>query len=80
MKRFFLAVILLLSGIYAAAAQFNGCPPGLCGGSLGLGNVGGGFAGNGAAAAVPGCAVPDGPNGVVDLSKCSNAFYIAVIF
>lgn len=35
----------------------------------------------GAAAAPPvGCAVPTAPDGVVDLSQCSNAFYVAVIF
>lgn len=43
MKRLALATVLLLSGIYAAAAQFNGCPPGLCGKIGGFGNSGGGF-------------------------------------
>lgn len=83
MKRVFLAIILLLSGIYAAAAQFNGCPPGFCNSSGGIGNTGGsggGFSpgGNGGAAPAD-CAVPDAPDGVVDLSKCSNAYYLAVI-
>lgn len=32
------------------------------------------------AVVVPGCASPTAPNGVVDLSLCSNAFYAAVIF
>lgn len=27
-----------------------------------------------------GCSSPTAPNGVVDLSQCSNAFYAAVIF
>lgn len=27
-----------------------------------------------------GCVSPTAPNGVVDLSQCSNAFYVAVIF
>jgi hypothetical protein len=30
--------------------------------------------------AVAGCASPTAPNGAVDLSQCSNAFYVAVIF
>jgi hypothetical protein len=30
-------------------------------------------------AAVPGCASPTAPNGQIDLSQCSNAFYVAVI-
>lgn len=51
MKRLALAIILLLGGIYAAAAQFNGCPPGLCGSSGGFGNSGGGFGPGGSAAA-----------------------------
>ena len=33
-----------------------------------------------AAAVVVGCASPTAPNGVVDLSQCSNAFYAAVVF
>lgn len=33
----------------------------------------------GGGAPPPGCASPTAPNGVVDLSQCSNAFYIAVI-
>lgn len=28
----------------------------------------------------PSCGSPTAPNGVVDLSQCSNAFYAAVIF
>lgn len=35
---------------------------------------------NSAVAVVAGCASPTAPNGVVDLSQCSNAFYAAVIF
>jgi hypothetical protein len=27
-----------------------------------------------------GCATPTAPNGTVDLSQCSNAYYVAVIF
>ena len=34
----------------------------------------------GTAAPPPSCASPTAPNGVVDLSQCSNAFYVAIIF
>lgn len=51
MKRIALAIAILLGGIYAAAAQFNGCPPGLCGNSGGFGNSGSGFGPSGGVAA-----------------------------
>lgn len=35
---------------------------------------------NSAVPVVAACASPTAPNGVVDLSQCSNAFYAAVIF
>jgi len=39
MKRFFLATMILLGGIYAASAQFNGCQPGFCPGIFGGGGT-----------------------------------------
>jgi hypothetical protein len=30
MNKFFLATVILLGTVYAAAAQFNGCPAGFC--------------------------------------------------
>jgi hypothetical protein len=36
--------------------------------------------GVGTAAVIPGCASPTAPDGNVDLSQCSNAYYVAVIF
>jgi hypothetical protein len=35
---------------------------------------------NSAVPVVASCASPNAPDGAVDLSKCSNAFYVAVIF
>jgi hypothetical protein len=70
--------ILLFASVYPAFAQFNGCSFGLCGGSSGLGNSGGGFSPGGGGGPIS-CGSPDAPNGVVDLSKCSNAFYVATI-
>lgn len=67
-----LAVLMVLASL-AAAHAFG----------LGLGNRLGklGVMGGGAAfVPPPGCASPTAPNGVVDLSLCSNAFYAAVIF
>lgn len=50
------------------------------GGGIGFG-FDGGISGNGKTTPPPpGCASPTAPNGVVDLSQCSNAFYAAVIF
>jgi hypothetical protein len=40
----------------------------------------GGFNNFAAQTVVVGCASPTAPNGIVDLSQCSNAFYAAVIF
>ena len=66
-------VILLLVGSIAAAQAF------------GLGRLGARFGGlgavapNAAAIALP-CPSPTAPNGVVDLSVCSNAYYVALIF
>lgn len=63
--RILLAALLLLIGLGAPFAQ------------LSLMGIGGADLG---AAAPPACASPTAPNGVVDLSQCSNAFYVAVIF
>lgn len=68
-----IAILLLISSLVAAHA-------------FGLGKEGkmfgrlGSLSNKKAAAVVPGCASPTAPNGVVDLSQCSNAFYVAVIF
>ena len=75
MIRIFIAGSLLLASIYAAHA-INFGHSGVTFGKLGVAPR----AGTGAAPPPPGCAVPDAPDGAVDLSKCSNAFYIAVIF
>lgn len=54
--------------------------------SFGLGSLGTHFGslgaiGSGTQTVAPvGCASPDAPDGAVDLSKCSNAYYVAVIF
>lgn len=72
MNRALIAVLLLLASVYAAHA-INFGREGVVFGKLGA-------AGKGGTAPALGCAVPDAPDGVVDLSKCSNAFYIAVIF
>lgn len=72
MTRVFIAGSMLLASICAAHA-INFGREGIVFGKLGA-------AGKGGTAAVTGCASPDAPNGVVDLSKCSNAFYVAVIF
>lgn len=48
--------------------------------SRGIGFTDGIFNPGTASAPPVGCASPTAPNGVVDLSQCSNAFYVAVIF
>jgi hypothetical protein len=70
----FLIFLLMLASIYAAHA-------------IGVGGEGRQFGRIGATAGKaipfvppPSCGSPDAPDGVVDLSKCSNAFYAAVIF
>lgn len=69
-----LMVVLLLAGSIAAAQAFG----------LGLGNRFGKLGSIGPSGSVapppPACVSPTAPNGVVDLSQCSNAFYVAVIF
>ena len=50
-----------------------------------IGNLNSGFTGGlanfGVAASAPiGCASPTAPDGTMDLSECSNAFYAAVAF
>ena len=46
----------------------------------GVGRFGSDGINNFAVPVVASCASPTAPNGVVDLSQCSNAFYAAVIF
>lgn len=72
-----LAVMLFLASIYAAAAQFNGCPPGLCSGSNGMGNSGGGFNGGGAPATpLVSCA----STGIFNLSNvCNDIYFIGAL-
>lgn len=53
--------------------------------ALGIGQLGARFGGLGAqglgtTTVIVGCASPTAPNGVVDLSQCSNAYYVALIF
>lgn len=60
-------VLTLLLAASAAYAQFNGCPPGFCP-----------VQGGGGGVAPPTCA-DDAPDGSFDLSKCSNAIYLAGI-
>jgi hypothetical protein len=72
------AAIVALAALLALAAA----RPAL---SFGIGQLGSRFGGLGAVgsqppAVVAGCASPTAPNGAVDLSQCSNAFYVAVIF
>ena len=73
LNKIFLALALIL---LATVAQSNGIDngtmqtPGL---NFGINNFT-------TSAAPAQCASPNGPNGHVDLSKCSNAFYVAVIF
>lgn len=71
MKRSIAALLILLA--LAGAAHAFGLGLGNRFGRLGLGIV----------AATPppvSCPSPTAPNGQVDLSQCSNAFYVAVIF
>ena len=72
MNRILLAVLISIASIYGAAAQFNGCMPGLCPGAFGLG-----FKGTGVGVVIPDCANPT--NGQIDLSVCSNAIYVALV-
>lgn len=71
--RALLAIALILASA-AAYAQFNGCRSGVCPNAM-LGRPFG-PAGGGGGVAPPSCVAP---TGAVDLSKCSNAFYVAVI-
>lgn len=70
MRRVLFAVGLSLALVGAAHA-------------FGLGNRFGrlGAMNGGTASVAPvGCASPTAPNGVVDLSQCSNSYYVALIF
>lgn len=76
MTRKFIPLLILLTlacGISAAYA-------------LGIGGLGTRFGKAGAIGKAtafippPSCGSPNAPDGVIDLSKCSNAFYAAVIF
>lgn len=77
------ALALLIAGLCLAtgalAAGISGSTTPQIGGGIDLG-MDGGISSPTAAAAPPGCASPDAPDGAVDLSKCSNAFYLAVLF
>lgn len=73
MRRFIAPLLILLTlaaGIYGA--QAFGLGEGNRFGRLGS------FKKSGSSAPAD-CAVPDAPDGAVDLSKCSNAYYLAVI-
>jgi len=74
MKRVALAIVLLLGGIHAAAAQFNGCPSGPCGGLRGFGSSGAGFGPSGAAAFVPTGVVFDGDSITAGLGTNTEPF------
>jgi len=52
--------------------------------AFGVGRLGSRFSNEGSIGStkkvvIPSCPSPTAPNGVVDLSVCSNAFYVAVI-
>lgn len=67
-----LSALLILLALAGAAHGFG----------LGLGNRFGklGSFGKGGSVTPPaGCASPTAPNGQIDLSQCSNAFYVAVV-
>jgi hypothetical protein len=74
--RLILLILLLLSVASASAYEFTGIIGG--GGVLGTGITGriGVTSGGGGG----GCASPTAPDGVIDLSECSNAWYVAVVF
>lgn len=65
-------ILLLLAAGYAHAIGVGG--EGRQFGRLGA------TAGKATVVIPPSCASPTAPNGVIDLSQCSNAFYAAVIF
>lgn len=70
-KMFFIAVVVLLGSIYAAAAQFNGCLPGICPGSFGRGLNGGGTT-----AVITPCT----STGVLDLGNvCNDIYFIGAL-
>jgi hypothetical protein len=68
-----LAVLLVLSSL-AAAHAFGIGKEGFLFGRLGASNRGK------PPVIAASCPSPTAPNGAVDLSQCSNAFYVAVIF
>lgn len=71
-----LIILLALSATAAAHSDIVGrIGKGI--GFTGRNAVSGGI---GTGSAPIGCASPTAPNGVIDLSQCSNAFYAAVIF
>jgi hypothetical protein len=67
-----IAILVLVASVYSAHA-------------FGMGKLGFIFGREGAsntkkAVVVASCPSPTAPNGVVDLSTCSNAYYVALIF
>jgi hypothetical protein len=72
--------ILAIAAVLASYQAFGSSITPQLGGGIGFG-FDGGISGKGNAVAPPaGCASPTAPNGAVDLSQCSNAFYVAIIF
>lgn len=71
------AIIAVAMALLATAARSDGLGNYGILGQPNSGGIGGAFT---AAAAPVGCASPTAPNGVVDLSQCSNAYYVALIF
>ena len=69
--RIILAALLFVASIYGAAAQFNGCMPGICPGTFGLGFN------SGSAPVTPDCSTAT--NGQIDFSACNNAVYISLV-
>ena len=71
--RIILASLLIVASMYGAAAQFNGCMPGICPSTFGMGFNPGNIPG-----VAPSCS-PGNTNGQIDFSVCSNAVYIGLV-
>ena len=71
------AVLILALLLFGVELYANTITPQIGGG---ISQFDGGIGTQGAATVIVGCASPTAPNGVLDLSQCSNASYAAVIF
>ena len=77
MKSLFRLALVVLGLVFASSLMAQTITPQI-GGGIGF-TFDGGISGQGTSSAPAPCPSPTAPDGSIDLSQCSNAFYVAVI-